>query len=77
MNPFADDIADLVTLGTKVMSDKIVESIRAAEEVGTAQHQTFVKDQLTDSSKPLYEPILKNNFPLFKSRLKKGSKASK
>ena len=45
------------------MSDKIVQSVRAAEEVGTAQYQTFVEYGLTDSSKFSYEPIHKNNFP--------------
>ena len=45
------------------MSDKIVESVRAAEKVGTAQYQTFLEYELTDSSKIFYEPIHKNNLP--------------
>ena len=63
-NPFTDDTADLFTLDYKVvMSDKIVEFIRAAEEVGTAQYQTFFKDRLSDSSTRFYEHIHKNNLP--------------
>ena len=51
-NPFTDETADLVTLDSEVvMSDKNIASIRAAEEVDTAQYQTFVKDRLADSSK--------------------------
>ena len=58
--PFTDDTADFVTFDTKaVLSDKIAESIRAAQEVGTAQYQIFVTDRLTDPSKLFYEPIPK------------------
>ena len=57
-NPFTDDTADFVTFDTKVvLSDKIVESIRAAEEVGTAQYQIFVTDRLLFKTNP-QNPII-------------------
>ena len=62
-NHFTDDTADLVTIDIKiVLSDKLFESIRAEEEVGTAQYKTFVKDRRTDSSKLFYQPIHKKIF---------------
>ncbi|KAG0716069.1 hypothetical protein GWK47_010495 [Chionoecetes opilio] len=76
-SPFTYDSADLVTMDTKVvMSEKVVESVRTAEELGTTQYQTFIQDRLSGSSECFYNPIHKNSLPLFKSKRRKDYKAS-
>ena len=76
-NPFLDDSSDLVALDTKViMSEAVVNTIRTAEHLGSTQYQTFIKERMSESSTSLYDPIHKNNLPLFKSGQKKNPRAS-
>jgi hypothetical protein len=73
-NPLADDSTDLVTLDTKViMSEEVVTTIQTAEQLGSTQ---FIDKRMSGSTKSLYDPINKNNLPLFNSGKKKTSKSS-
>ena len=69
-NPFADDSTDLVTLDTKVTT------IQTAEQLGSTQYQSFIDERMSASTKSLYDPIHKNNLPLFKSGKTKTTKSS-
>ena len=76
-NPFADDSTDLVTLDTKlIMSEEVVTTIQTAEQLGSTQSQSFIDERISGSTKSLYDPIHKNNLPLFKSWKTKTTKSS-
>ena len=66
-NPFTEDSSDLLTMHTKViMPTEVVKSIMSAEEKGKQQCSSFAKREPTQ----FYEPIARNNIPLFSSASK-------
>jgi len=76
-NPFSDDSSDLVTLHTNaIMPEKVVNTIKTAEDIGIEQYQAFTEERLGGTSMSLYDTIRKNNLPLFKSGQKKGTRNS-
>ena len=73
-NPFCDDGPDLYVLDTQViMSEDVVQAVHNMEELGRKQYHTFVDRLSGENTCSFYEPITRNNVPLFKS----GSKASR
>ena len=74
-NPFSDTSKDLYALDSKiVMSSSVKHSIEIAEQTGKTQLETFVSQRLSHSATiPFFNPIAKNNFPLFSSSSEKVS----
>ena len=76
-NPFLDDTSDLVTLDSKVlMSEDVVNTVNKIEEIGNTQYQEFIEERVTGRSKSIYDPIRKNNLPLFRSGQRKRPRSS-
>ena len=67
-NPFDETNKDLYTLDTRqIMSEKVVKTIRNAEDLGKAQYNQFVADYINNNIKEFNVSIRKNNLPLMKS----------
>jgi len=58
------------------MSEEVVTTIQTAEELGSTQYQSFIDERMSGPTKSLYDPIHKNNLPLFKSGKTKTTKSS-
>ena len=77
-NPFTETSSDLFSVDTNVfMANKVVQSVREAEDLGKAQYKAFVGDRLINLSKSIYYIIPKNNLMLFKSGQEKKSSKTK
>ena len=68
-NPFADTSTDHYTLDSKlIVPDSVVHIIRTAEDIGKAQHQTFVVERLNSNIAAFNDTVHKNNLPLLTSK---------
>ena len=76
-NPFGDNSGDLLVLDSRdIANAAIVNSVRKIETPGKQQYENFVTERLVNRTKPIKEPIKKNNLPLFsKPPAKEKSKA--
>ena len=67
-DPFADQTGDLFVLDTRDIADsKVVETVRAVEQLGKDQYQQFATKRLQERTMPLFDTIQKNKLPLFSS----------
>ena len=65
-NPFSDESNDLLVLDTKDLADPtVISTMRKLEKAGKQQYETFVNERLVTQSRPVNDPIKRNNFPLF------------
>ena len=78
-NPFADASTDLYSLETKqIMSKRVVEAVRSAEDMGIMQYQKFVVSRINSTTTAFNDTIHKNNLPLLNSiSVKKSNTTSK
>ena len=68
-NPFTEDSSDLLTLdGRDIAHAAVIDTVRQIEKLGEEQYDAYVKERLVSQTKPISDPIKKNNPPLF-SRL--------
>jgi len=82
-NPFTEGSSDLLALDSRDFADPaLIDTVRQIEEIGEEQYDAYVKEQLVSQTKPMSDPIKKNNLPLFspppvrektKSQLKEAS----
>ena len=66
----------------EIMPQEVVQSVKNLQKLGEGQYKAFVKERLIDRSKPITEPIKRNNVALFsrppgKTRSKKQAQVSK
>ena len=65
-NPFCDDNSDLLVLDSRDMADPaVVNTVRQIEKPGQEQYNTNVNERLANQTKPITDPIGRNNIPLF------------
>ena len=65
-NPFCDESKDLLVLDSRDLADPaVISSIRQIEKLGQEQYDTYVNERLVNQTKPITDPIKKNNLPLF------------
>ncbi len=65
-NPFCDDSKDLLVLDNRDLADPaIITTVRQIEKLGQEQYETFVNERLVNQTKPITDPIKRNNLPLF------------
>ena len=65
-NPFIDDSNDLLVLDTRDLADPaVINTMRNLEKTGQKQYETFVNERLVNQSRPVNDPIKRNNLPLF------------
>ena len=73
-NPFADASTDLYSLETKqIMSERVVEAVLSAEDMGKMQYQKFVVNRISSTANAFNDTIHKNNLPLLNSVFAKKS----
>ena len=65
-NPFTEESKNLMAIHTKdIMNDSVVATVKNA-------HCLFVKKRFIDRSKPVTDPLKKNNLPTFSTPTKKA-----
>ena len=65
-NPFTEDSSDLLTLDSRDITDAaVIDTVRQIEKLGEEQYDAYVKERLVSQTKPITDPIKKNNLPLF------------
>ena len=65
-NPFIDESDDLLVLDTRDLADpSVVNTMRNLKKTGQEQYDTFVTERLVTQTRPVNDPIKRNNFPLF------------
>ena len=64
-NPFDDETSELVVLFSgDIIDNSVMETLYKINQSGIEQYNTFVNERIINRSKPLSDPIKKNNFPL-------------
>ena len=72
-NPFTEESENLMAIHTKdIMDDSVVATVKYAHKIGEEQFCLFVKERFIDRSKPVTEPLKKNNLPTFGTPTKKA-----
>ena len=65
-NPFSEKGNDLLVLDTRDQANPaVIESLNHIEKLGWDQYYSYVSESLVSQSKPITDPILKNNLRLF------------
>jgi hypothetical protein len=65
-NPFSDDSKDLLVLDSRDLADPaVINTLRQIEKLGQEQYDTYVNERLVNQTKPITDPIKRNNLPLF------------
>ena len=71
-NPFQDEGDSLMAVHTKdIIDDAVLHTIQNAREIGEKQFQLIVKERFVYRTKPVTEPLKKNNLPTFNNPCKK------
>lgn len=72
-NPFNDSRQDLIGFYTKIIDEAVANNVKQSRKVGENRSQIFLKVVFQDKTKPLMDPIKKNNcnFPTFHNKVKK------
>ncbi len=64
--PFLEDSPDLLVLDTHdIMDEKVVDTVENIEIAGACQNIMFLEEYILKKEKSIFDPILKNKFPLF------------
>ena len=67
-NPFQEDSGFLIALDSKnIMPQPVIDTVYKVKEIGQDQFKTFVEERIVTQSKPVSEPIKRNNLARFSS----------
>lgn len=66
-NPFCEKSSvDLLVLDTRDLADAaVIDTVNQIEKLGQDQYDTYVSERLVNQTKPIKDPIKRNNLPLF------------
>ncbi len=65
-NPFCDESNDLLVLDSRDVADRvIITALRQIEMLGQEQYERYVEERLVNRTKPIADPIKRNNLSLF------------
>ena len=65
-NPFAENSKDLLVLDSRDLADPaVIHMLRQIKSLGQEQYDTYVNERLVNQTKPITDPIKRNNLPLF------------
>lgn len=71
-NPFTEEGLELVAILTKdVMDAAVVNTVQTVSKIGQEQCKNFVKERFIERSKPITDPLKKNNLATFSTQGKK------
>ena len=72
-NPFTEENENLMAIHTRdIMNDNVAATVKNAHKIGEEQFCLFVKERFIDRSKPVTDPLKKNNLPTFSTPTKKA-----
>ncbi|KAK2170044.1 hypothetical protein NP493_1165g00003 [Ridgeia piscesae] len=65
-NPFAENSKDLFVLDSRDLADPaVIDTLRQIKSLGQEQYDTYVNERLVNQTKPITDPMKRNNLPLF------------
>ena len=65
-NPFCENSSDLLVLDTRDLADTaVIDTLKQIEKLGQDQYDAYVSERLVNQTKPITDPIKRNNLPLF------------
>ena len=65
-NPFAENSKDLLVLDSRDLADPaVIDTLRQIKSLGQEQYDTYVNERLVNQTKPITDPIKRNNLLLF------------
>ena len=65
-NPFAENSKDLLVLDSRDLADPaVIDTLRQIKSLGQEQYDTYVNERLVNQTKPITDPINRNNLLLF------------
>ena len=65
-NPFAENSKDLLVLDSRDLADPaVIDTLRQIKSLGQEQYDTYVNERLVNQTKPITDPIKRNNLQLF------------
>ena len=65
-NPFAENSNDLLVLDSRDLADPaVIDTLRQIKSLGQEQYDTYVNERLVNQTKPITDPIKRNNLLLF------------
>ena len=65
-NPSAEISKDLLVLDSRDIADPaVIDTLRQIKSLGQEQYDTYVNERLVSQTKPITDPIKRNNLPLF------------
>ena len=65
-NPFAENSKDLFVLDSRDLADPaVIDTLRQIKSLGQEQYDTYVNKRLVNQTKPITDPMKRNNLPLF------------
>ena len=76
-NPFLEESSDLYKLDSKDVVNSEVARIDNLKDIGIQQYNEFLDRITTEGQPDFYDPIKKNNFPLFSRKTKPNQGAAK
>lgn len=76
-NPFSESSSDLLVLDSRNIADTAVaDMVFQIKKLGLDQYEAYVEERLVNQTKPITDPLKRNNLPLF-SRPPVREKSSK
>ena len=76
-NPFCESSSDLLVLDSRNIADAaVVDTVHQIEKLGLDQYEAYVEERLVNQTKPITDPLKRNNLHLF-SRPPVREKSSK
>ncbi|KAJ8396338.1 hypothetical protein AAFF_G00019150 [Aldrovandia affinis] len=65
-NPFCEDSKDLLVLDSRDLADPaVINTLHQIEKLGQEQYDTYVNERLVHQTKPITDPIKRNNLHIF------------
>ena len=65
-SPFTENSSDLLALDSRdIANSAVIDTVRQIEKLGEEQYDAYVKERLVSQTKPISDPIKKNNLPPF------------
>ena len=76
-NPFLEESSDLYKLDSKDIVTSEIAEIDTLKDIGLQQYNEFLNRITTEGKPDFYDPMKKNNFPLFSRKTKPNPGSSK
>ena len=65
-NPFSESSSDLLVLDSRnIANTAVADMVRQIKKLGHDQYQAYVEERLVNQTKPITDPLKRNNLPLF------------